>query len=115
MIRKSWGALTLAERALETLACMDLSDSQRQTVIDAWAEGVYPNTPDGEKQALAELLQLMQKATLPEAITPEYESLSSEEEAELVEKLAEYQKSPSRFAKERTAIRKRLHAARMRH
>ena len=115
MIRKPWDALSREERVLETLACLPLTESQRQAVIDEWGEGYYPETPDGEKQALSDLLQLMQKATLPAAIAPEYESLSPEAEAGLVSKLADYQKAPSRFAKERSAIRKRLHAARMRH
>jgi hypothetical protein len=113
--RKPWGALTREERALETLACMDLSDSQRKTIIDEWAEGVYPDTPDGERQALSDLVKLMQASTHPGVEPPEYEALSPEDEAALVSQLAEYQKSPSRYSKERAAIRKRLNAARMRH
>lgn len=115
MIRKPWNALTREERALETLACVPLGETQRQAVLDAWAEGVYPDTPDGEKEALSDLIQLMQQATRPAVISPVFAALSPEEEADLISKLAEYQKSPSRFAKERSAIRKRLAAARMRH
>jgi|SRR3990167_10560953 len=112
MPRYAWDRLTREERALETLSLVPLTPEQRQVVVDAWSEGSYEDTPDGERRALNDLIHLMQGVTRGPAEAVTKESLSPDEEGRLVAQLAEYHKSPSKYAKERAQIRGRLIAAR---